>query len=134
MVDPGFIILGLFVDQSEDKNEKEGRITMTEDLHKTADRLQLWEKAEAYAILCLKNYITESMTLDFPMLSGVTIGDFGLKRKSQSLVFRNENGECAIFRTCLDIELDKEDCTVSGYYLFDTDAEGGFVDEWLVLR
>lgn len=107
---------------------------MIEELNTISENFQLWEKAKTHAMKCIENYITESIARDFPMLSKITITDFILTKNSQSLLFWNKGDKTYILRTVYNIDLQNEIKTINGYYYFDTNENGKFIDEWFVIN
>lgn len=107
---------------------------MFEELNTISENFQLWKKAKTHAIKCLENYSIESIFIDFPMLSKVNITDFILTKKNQSLLFRNNGDKTYIIRTVYIIDFKNEIKSINGYYYFDTDENGKFIDEWFVIK
>jgi hypothetical protein len=107
---------------------------MKEKLNSISEKLNLWKKAESNAVKCIENYILESIEFDYPMLQKVTKSDFVITKDSQSLIFWSNGNQTYILRTSLNLNLQNEIENISGYYYFDVNENGEFVDEWFVIK
>nr|WP_315220925.1 hypothetical protein [uncultured Flavobacterium sp.] len=103
-------------------------------LNSISKNQNLWKIAESNAVKCIENYISESIELDFPLLQKVTISDFIISKDSQSLISSNNGDQNYILRTSLKISLQNDIQNISGYYFFDVNETGKFIDEWFVIQ
>jgi hypothetical protein len=107
---------------------------MIDELNTISTDLNLWEKTKNHAVKCIETYIVESFSLDYPIHSKVTIDDFVLTKKNQSLIFWATGSKTYVLRTTYDITLQNKIGDINGYYSMDINENGDIIDDWLVLK
>lgn len=104
---------------------------ITSDLISFSDNHDLWNKAKASGIDCLKNYFLENQ-VEFLNL---TPEDFSFEKKEQKLIFWSISEETFILRTTYSLTTNNnESVKVFGNYSIDVNTDGEIIDDWLVFN